>query len=91
MDALILHSLDMEIFCYGNREVTSIDNSMLGARGAGAKTVDVSYHYKIANVQGWANSQEMKTAYPSIDSALGSNPSDRATLVMSGDHWEFAK
>jgi hypothetical protein len=78
-------------FCYGNREVTSIDNSTPGTNGAGAKTVNVTYHYKIANVASWANSQEMKTAYPSIDSALGSNPSDRATLIMTGDHWEFVK
>jgi hypothetical protein len=78
-------------FCYGNREVTSIDNSTLGKNGAGAKTVDVSYHYKIADVAAWANSQEMKTAYPSIDSALGSNPSDKGTLVMTGNHWEFVK
>jgi hypothetical protein len=78
-------------FCYGNREVTSIDNSTLGTNGAGAKTVDVTYHYKIANVPSWAGSQEMKTAYPTIDSALGSNPSDSATLVMTGDHWEFVK
>lgn len=49
-------------FCYGNREVPSIDNSTLGANGSGAKTVAVTYHYKIANVAGWANSQEMKTA-----------------------------
>src|ERR1700720_373334 len=76
-------------FCYGNREVTSIDNSTPGTNGTGAKTVDVSYHYKIANVEAWASSQQMKTAYPSIDSALGSNPSDRTTLVMTGDHWEF--
>src|SRR6202051_548484 len=75
-------------FCYGNREVTSIDNSTLGTNGAGSKTVDVIYHYKIANVAAWANSQEMKTAYPSIDTALGSNPSDRATLVMTGDPWD---
>ena len=78
-------------FCYGNREVTSIDNSTLGTNGAGAKTVDVTYHYKIANVPSWAVSQEMKTAYPTIDSALGSNPSDRATLIMTGDHWEFGE
>jgi hypothetical protein len=78
-------------FCYGNREVTSIDNSTLGTNGAGAKTVDVAYHYKIANVPSWAGSQEMKTAYPTIDSALGSNPSASATLVMTGDHWEFVK
>jgi hypothetical protein len=78
-------------FCYGHREVTSIDNSTLGTTGAGAKTVDVTYHYQIANVAAWASSQEMKTAYPGIASALGSNPTDRAALVMTGDHWEFAK
>lgn len=78
-------------FCYGNREVTSIDNSTPGTNGNGAKTVAVSYHYQIANVAGWANSQEMKTAYPGVASALGSNASDHATLVMTGDRWEYAK
>ncbi len=78
-------------FCYGNREVTSIDNSTLGTNGAGAKTVDVSYHYHIGNVASWANSAGMKTAYPSIATALDSNPSDRASLVMTGDRWEFVK
>lgn len=78
-------------FCYGNREVTSIDNSTLGTNGSGAKTVDVAYHYQIANVATWANSQEMKTAYPGIASTLSANPSGTATLVMTGDHWEFNK
>jgi hypothetical protein len=78
-------------FCYGNREVTSIDNSTIGTNATGAKTVEVSYHYRIGNLAGWANSQQMRTAYPSIDSALSANPSDRATLVMTGDHWEFIK
>jgi hypothetical protein len=78
-------------FCYGNREVTSIDNSTLGTNGEGAKTVAVSYHYKIANVAAWANSAEMKTAYPSLASSLGTNPSDNATLVMTGDHWVYTK
>src|ERR1700683_457308 len=78
-------------FCYGNREVTSIDNSTLGTDGTGAKTVDVAYHYKIANVAGWANSQEKKTAYPGIASSLSENPSDRATLGMTGDRWEVVR
>jgi hypothetical protein len=78
-------------FCYGNREATSIDNSTLGTNGSGSKTVDVTYLYQTANVATWANSQEMKTAYPGIASALGASPSDRATLVMTGDHWEFNK
>ena len=78
-------------FCYGHREVTSIDNSTLGTNETGAKTVDVAYHYQIANVANWANSPEMKTAYPNLAAALGSNPSDRAILMVTGDHWEFAK
>jgi hypothetical protein len=78
-------------FCYGHREVKSIDNSTLGTNGAGAKTVDVNYRYQVANVADWANSQEMKTAYPSIASSLSSNSSDIATLVMTGDHWDFVK
>jgi hypothetical protein len=78
-------------FCYGNREVTSIDNSTLGTNGEGAKTVAVSYHYQIGNVASWANSSEMKTAYPGIASSLELNPSDTATLVMTGDHWAYTK
>ncbi len=78
-------------FCYGNREVTSMDNSTPGTNGQGAKTVAVSYHYKIANVPAWANSQEIKTAYPNVATALNSNPSDTATLVQTGDRWEYAK
>jgi hypothetical protein len=78
-------------FCYGNREVTSIDNSTLGTNGNDVKTVAVTYHYRVINVAGWANSQEMKTAYPSIASAVDSNASDQTTLVMTGDHWQFVK
>jgi hypothetical protein len=58
---------------------------------SGAKTVDVVYHYKLANVPAWANSQEMMTAYPTMATALGSNPSDKATLVMTGNHWVYVR
>lgn len=78
-------------FCYGNREVTTIDNSTVGTNGSGAKTVDLTYHYKIGNVAAWANSAEMKTAYPDMASALDANPADKASLIMAGDHWEVVK
>jgi hypothetical protein len=78
-------------FCYGNREVTSIDDSTPGTNASGAKTVAVTYHYKIANVAGWANAPEMKTAYPEMAAALDANPSDHATLVEAGDRWEYTK
>jgi len=78
-------------FCYGNREVTSIDNSAPGTNGQGAKTVTVAYHYKIANVPAWANSAEIKTAYPNLASALSGTGTDTATLVQTGDRWEYTK
>jgi hypothetical protein len=78
-------------FCYGNREVTSIDNSTPGTNGSGAKTMTVTYHYKVANVASWANSPEIKTAYPNVAANLNSTGSDTATLVMTGDRWEYNK
>jgi len=78
-------------FCYGNREVTSIDNSTPGTNGQGAKTVSVAYHYKVGNVAAWANSAEIKTAYPNVASALSGTGSDTATLDQTGDGWEYAK
>jgi hypothetical protein len=78
-------------FCYGNREVTSIDSSTPGTNASGAKTVTVAYHYKIANVPGWANSAEMKTAYPDMAAALNGTGTDTATLTQTGDRWEFTK
>ena len=78
-------------FCYGTREVTSIDDSTPGTNATGAKTVAVTYHYKIANVANWASSAEMKTAYPQIAAALDANPADHATLVQTGDRWEYTK
>jgi hypothetical protein len=78
-------------FCYGNREATSIDNSTPGTNGNGAKTVAVAYHYKIANVPAWANSASIKTAYPALADALNANATDTATLVQTGDRWEYTK
>ena len=78
-------------FCYGHREVTSIDSSTPGTNGSGAKTATVTYHYKIADVPSWANAAEVKTAFPNVADALNSNPTDTATLVQTGDRWEYTQ
>src|SRR5450432_2852321 len=57
-------------FCYGSREVTSIDSFATGASSGEAKTATVNYHYKIGSVAGWASTQEMQTAFPEIATAL---------------------
>jgi len=70
-----------------HREVTSIDNSTLGTNGSGAKTVDVTYHYQLANVATWGEFAGNENCLSGYCFSLSANPSDQAMLVMSGDHW----
>jgi hypothetical protein len=76
-------------FCYGHRDVTSIDNVTTGADNSGNKTAQVNYHYKISDAAPWANTAEMKTAFPDLASALSAPQTDTAALVMTGDHWQI--
>ena len=45
----------------------------------------------MANVPNWANDGQMRTAYPDMAAAIATNLSDHATLVMTGDRWEYQK
>jgi hypothetical protein len=78
-------------FCYGHRDVTSIDNVTTGADSSGNKTAQVGYHYKIGDAASWANTQEMKTAFPDLAAALSGSQPDNASLTMTGDHWQLVK
>jgi hypothetical protein len=79
-------------FCYGSREVTSIDSFVTEAPGGGsANAANVNYHYKVGSVAGWASGQEMQTAFPAIASAMNGQQSGQAHLAMTGDHWQVTK
>jgi len=71
--------------------VTSIDNVTTGADSSGNKTAQVSYHYKIGDAAVWANTQEMKTAFPDLTTTLSGPQADNASLTMTGDHWQLVK
>ena len=71
-------------FCYGHDEVTSIDSYTPEADNATQYTV--AYRYQLSGVPDWANSAEMKTAFPKLNAA-GSPQAASATLVKSNDGW----
>lgn len=71
-------------FCYGHDEVTSIDSYSPAADNA--TQYMVSYHYQLSGVPDWANSAEMKTAFPKLNAA-GAPETATATLVKSNDGW----
>jgi hypothetical protein len=75
-------------FCYGHREITSIDNFTTGADASGNKTAQVNYHYQFGDVAPWANTQEIKTAFPDLATALSGPQAATASLTLTGDHWQ---
>jgi hypothetical protein len=78
-------------FCYGHRSVDSIDSFTTGVNGSGLQTAQVNYHYDIADVPGWAKSQEVKTAFPSVSASLAQSQPSQDSLVMNGTAWQVAK
>lgn len=73
-------------FCYGNAKVTSID--AYTPQDGGAAQYSVSYHYGVSNPAGWANSTEMKSAFPKIADMASGQQTATATLVKGNNGWQ---
>jgi hypothetical protein len=73
-------------FCYGHRDVTSVDDFTT----SGGNAV-VDYHYQVGAVAPWANNQEIKTAFATVQANLAGPLSDKASLVLGDNGWVMAK
>lgn len=73
-------------FCYGHPEVTSIDG--FTPTDNTETRYNVTYHVGIGNLPGWANSAEMKTAFPKLASETSGQQMATAAVVKSGDGWQ---
>jgi hypothetical protein len=71
-------------FCFGHPKVTSIDT--LNPPDAGATQYTVSYHFGI-DLPAWANSTEIKTAFPSAAAESIGAPAS-ATLTKADNGWQ---
>lgn len=74
-------------FCYGHREVTSIDSSTKPALANRFMETQVEYHYKIADMPVWAKTPEVLAAFPKMAQEASGNTSDKATLALTGVGW----
>lgn len=77
-------------FCFGHRNVTSIDNFTTSSDNNGAQVANVDYHYSLAGVSDWARSTEMQTAFPTIAADLAVAKVDKATLINTDDGWQVS-
>jgi hypothetical protein len=77
-------------FCYGHREVVSVDNFTMGTNQNGANTATVNYHYDLTGVPDWAKSQETQSAFPSVQADLFTPKSATTTLVQTQNGWQVS-
>jgi hypothetical protein len=74
-------------FCYGHRVITSIDGFTPPAAVDGQQTTKVDYHYKMMDVPGWADSDQMRKAFPDFAKATSGNAQGQTTLVLTMNGW----
>jgi hypothetical protein len=74
-------------FCFGHREVTTIDN-YIPADNPDATQFTVNYHYDVASVSAWATTAEMETAFPKIASDVSGQQVGTATLAKTDNGWQ---
>jgi hypothetical protein len=74
-------------FCYGHRVVTSIDSITPTAAVDGMTANQVAYHYKMMDVPGWADSDQMRKTFPAFAKATSPDAQDRTTVVLTQVGW----
>ena len=75
-------------FCFGHRSVTSLDSIASVVRdSAPSASTTVSYHYRIAGLAPWANTDKMKNSFPSVQAALIGPAASTAALVRTNGTW----
>ncbi|MGB6692219.1 MAG: hypothetical protein WBE76_30620 [Terracidiphilus sp.] len=73
-------------FCYGHADVTSIDN-FTPAQNTGATQYSVTYHFAVTQLADWANTAEMRTAFPKIATDTSGEKTAAAILTKSENGW----
>jgi hypothetical protein len=74
-------------FCFGHRVITSIDGFTPPATVDGETASQVTYHYKMMDIPGWADSDSMRKAFPTFAKETSSDAQDRTKLVLTMNGW----
>src|SRR6201996_5587049 len=74
-------------FCYGRREVTSVEKFTAPVDYNGMPLTKVEYHFKLKNPPSWVKQDEVRNAFPMVAKSMEEQPVDDATLVLTHDGW----
>ena len=76
-------------FCYGRRQVTSIEKFTQPVDYQGMPLTKVEYHFVLKNPPSWAKQDEVRNAFPMVAKSMSPEPVDDATLVLTNSGWEL--
>jgi hypothetical protein len=76
-------------FCYGHRQVTSIDGFTPIAVNDGFKETTVTYSYTTKEVPVWAISHDVQAAFPEMARATTGQVTAKATLAQTPVGWQI--
>jgi hypothetical protein len=74
-------------FCYGRREVTSVEKFTAPVDYDGKPLTKVEYHFVLKGAPGRANQDEGRNAFPMVAKSMAEEPVDEATLMLTQDGW----
>jgi hypothetical protein len=76
-------------FCFGHREVTSIDSFTPLVVTDGFKETTVSYSYTMKEVPVWALDHDVQAAFPDMARVTSSQATAKATLAQTPVGWQI--
>jgi hypothetical protein len=74
-------------FCYGRRQVTSVEKFTPPTDYNGKPLTKVEYHFVMKDSPSWAKNDEVRNAFPDVAKSLSAQPVDEATLILTHDGW----
>jgi hypothetical protein len=74
-------------FCYGRRQVTSVEKFTAPVDYQGMPLTKVEYHFVLKNPPSWAKQDEVRNAFPMVAKSTSEEPVDEATLLLTHDGW----
>jgi hypothetical protein len=75
-------------FCFGHRDVTSVDSFTPLRMVDKRKASDVTYHYRIADAPVWAQDDGLKKQFPELARKTSGNAEGKTTVMSAYEGWE---
>jgi hypothetical protein len=75
-------------FCYGHRQVTSVDGFTPPVKQGGFLQTTVNYHSKMVDVPVWVQTDDMRAAFPEMAKAISEPQPGQVTMENAGAGWQ---